>query len=329
MPADSWPRCCRAKRPKYVSRATSRPGAWMPKTPHIRRVRPLVGGARSLELDRRSSVEPAGRRPIAPVAPSPSSADQSSGRHATTACPPPSPNHATASCAPARRSAPSPRPERAARPARRRARRRPRRGPRQQRGRRARGSGRARSRRRVAAEAAGRQARRGSAPGTRSRRARARARRRRRPRRPRASRRGTSRTSGTSPTQPTTGVGWIARAVGLVVERDVSGHDRNAERLAGARHALDRLGQLPGDLGPLRIAEVEAVGDGERPAAGAGDVSRRLEDGERAAGPRVERGERAPRRRARPPGRACDGRRRRTAASSPGRRTVREPTRWS
>ena len=27
MPADSWPRCCSAKRPKYVSRATSRSGA--------------------------------------------------------------------------------------------------------------------------------------------------------------------------------------------------------------------------------------------------------------------------------------------------------------
>jgi len=26
MPADSWPRCCSAKRPKYVMRATSRCG---------------------------------------------------------------------------------------------------------------------------------------------------------------------------------------------------------------------------------------------------------------------------------------------------------------
>src|SRR5262245_43428366 len=35
IPADSWPRCCSAWRPKYVSRATSRSGARMPNTPHI------------------------------------------------------------------------------------------------------------------------------------------------------------------------------------------------------------------------------------------------------------------------------------------------------
>src|SRR3954453_11007620 len=33
MPADSWPRCWRAYRPKYVSFATSSPGAQTPKTP--------------------------------------------------------------------------------------------------------------------------------------------------------------------------------------------------------------------------------------------------------------------------------------------------------
>src|SRR5947208_6821875 len=34
IPADSCPRCCWAKRPKYVSRATSSPGAHTPKSPH-------------------------------------------------------------------------------------------------------------------------------------------------------------------------------------------------------------------------------------------------------------------------------------------------------
>ena len=77
-------------------------------------------------------------------------------------------------------------------------------------------------------------------------------------------------------------------AVRLVVERDVARDDRDAERLARGRHALDRLGQLPGDLRLLGVAEVEAVGDRERLAAGAGDVARRLEHGQRAAGVRVE-----------------------------------------
>src|SRR3954451_7798287 len=33
MPADSWPRCWSAYRPKYASFATSSPGAQTPKTP--------------------------------------------------------------------------------------------------------------------------------------------------------------------------------------------------------------------------------------------------------------------------------------------------------
>ena len=60
---------------------------------------------------------------------------------------------------------------------------------------------------------------------------------------------------------------------------------------AAPRDPLDRLGELPGDLGLLRVAEVEAVGEPERLAAGAGDVARRLEHGERAAGARCERGD--------------------------------------
>src|ERR1700676_3858907 len=37
MPADSWPRCCRAYRAKYDRRDTSWPGAYSPNTPHSSR----------------------------------------------------------------------------------------------------------------------------------------------------------------------------------------------------------------------------------------------------------------------------------------------------
>ena len=86
--------------------------------------------------------------------------------------------------------------------------------------------------------------------------------------------------------------------------------------------------ELPGDLALLRVAEVEAVGEPERLAAGAGDVPRRLEHGGRAAGARVERAD--PAGAVERDGEAAErGPSRSTAASSPGRRTVREPTRWS
>src|SRR3546814_2759851 len=45
--------------------------------------------------------------------------------------------------------------------------------------------------------------------------------------------------------------------VRLVVEGDVAGDDGHAERLAGERHAFDHLGELPGDLRLLRVAEVQ------------------------------------------------------------------------
>ena len=70
------------------------------------------------------------------------------------------------------------------------------------------------------------------------------------------------------------GVDRAGRA--LVVEGDVAAGDRGAERAAGVADAAARLPELEEDLGLLRIAEVEAVGDAERPGAGAGDVARRL-----------------------------------------------------
>ena len=111
---------------------------------------------------------------------------------------------------------------------------------------------------------------------------------------------GTARTSVDEPDAADDGRRVDRAAVGLVVERHVPGDDRNAQRLAGLRHPLDRLGELPGDLALLGVAEVEAVGEPERLAAGAGDVARRLEHGERAACSRLERADPARGRRARP-----------------------------
>src|SRR5581483_12099825 len=59
---------------------------------------------------------------------------------------------------------------------------------------------------------------------------------------------------------------------GPVVERDVARDDGDPERLRRERDPLDRLRELPPDLGLLRVAEVEAVGERERLASGAGDV---------------------------------------------------------
>ena len=64
----------------------------------------------------------------------------------------------------------------------------------------------------------------------------------------------------------------------LVVEADVAAGDRHGERAAGGADAFNRPGELPHDLRPLRVAEIQAVGGAERPAAGAGDVARRFSD---------------------------------------------------
>ena len=84
---------------------------------------------------------------------------------------------------------------------------------------------------------------------------------------------------GSSPTRPTTGVGKIGPGARLVVERDVAADDRDRERAAGVREAGDRARELPGDVGLLRVAEVEAVGEPERLGADAGEVGAALEHG--------------------------------------------------
>ena len=57
---------------------------------------------------------------------------------------------------------------------------------------------------------------------------------------------------------------------------------------AGFGHAADRLLELVVDVEALRVAEVQAVRDGDRRRAGADDVARRLGDGDGAAGVGVE-----------------------------------------
>ena len=64
-----------------------------------------------------------------------------------------------------------------------------------------------------------------------------------------------------------------AAAVGLVVERDVAGHDREVEILAGLADAAHAADELAHDFGPFGIAEIEIVGDRQRPAADGGDVA--------------------------------------------------------
>ena len=77
---------------------------------------------------------------------------------------------------------------------------------------------------------------------------------------------------------------------GLVVEADVAAGDRQAELAAAVGQAADGLGELPHDLGLLRGAEVQAVGDGERLGAGDGDVAVGLGQVQLRAGVRVEPG---------------------------------------
>ena len=74
----------------------------------------------------------------------------------------------------------------------------------------------------------------------------------------------------------------------LVVERHVARHDRRPQSRASIGDSEASLFELPQDLRPLRIAEVEAVAHRERLAAHAAYVARRFRDGMRSAEPRLE-----------------------------------------
>src|SRR5262249_59328007 len=75
------------------------------------------------------------------------------------------------------------------------------------------------------------------------------------------------------------------------VEADVPGDDRYLQLPARGGQAPGRFRELPQDLRPLGIAEVEAIGEAERLAADARDVSSALGDGQPRAFEWVEEDE--------------------------------------
>ncbi len=75
----------------------------------------------------------------------------------------------------------------------------------------------------------------------------------------------------------------------LVVEAHVAPDDGKGQGAAGLGHPVDALGELPHDLGVLRVAEVEAVDDRDRGGADAGQVGHALGHHQRRAHARVER----------------------------------------
>ena len=62
-------------------------------------------------------------------------------------------------------------------------------------------------------------------------------------------------------------------AIGLVVERDIARDDGEGQRPARLGHALDAADEFAHDLRSLGIAEIQAVGDGERLGAGGGEIA--------------------------------------------------------
>ena len=134
-------------------------------------------------------------------------------------------------------------------------------------------------------------------------------------------------TSSSTPRPPIAGRGQDRAALGLVVEADIAGHDREVERLAGRRHAADGGGELPHDLGLFGVAEIHVVGDRQRPGADRGHVAPGLGHRLRAAHPRGRRGSSAACSRWSGPAPAAESSSLTTAASAaPGRFTVWPPT---
>src|SRR5690606_20838620 len=66
----------------------------------------------------------------------------------------------------------------------------------------------------------------------------------------------------------------------LVVTRNTSSRHRVVERTARIPHSADRLLERPVHLRLIGIAKIQAVRDGDGPAAGAYDIARRLGNGD-------------------------------------------------
>ena len=74
----------------------------------------------------------------------------------------------------------------------------------------------------------------------------------------------------------------------LVVEADVAANHRDTERLARLGHAIDGFRELPHHCGALRVAEVQAVDQCNRPRTRAGDIEGRFRHYEAGPCTRVE-----------------------------------------
>src|SRR5687768_10721040 len=82
-------------------------------------------------------------------------------------------------------------------------------------------------------------------------------------------------------------------AFGFVVQADVAAGYRGRECAAGIADPAHGFRDLPHDLRPLWIAEVQVIGGADWFATGAGDIARRLSDGQHRALVRVEKTEAA------------------------------------
>ncbi len=90
------------------------------------------------------------------------------------------------------------------------------------------------------------------------------------------------------PDEPHSGRRVDGLAEALVVEAHVAAGHGDPERLARVRHAANRLVERVEDLGLLGVAEVEAVGDCRRLAAGARHVARGFDQRYLSAHVRIE-----------------------------------------
>ena len=77
-------------------------------------------------------------------------------------------------------------------------------------------------------------------------------------------------------------------SLALVVQADVAADDRNFQHPAGPRHSPDALLQLIVNFGTFRVAEIQAVGQGQRLRPHAGKVAANLGYGDLSSPVRVE-----------------------------------------
>ena len=64
-----------------------------------------------------------------------------------------------------------------------------------------------------------------------------------------------------------------AAPIGFVVKRDIAGNDGKIERATRRAHAFQTTDKLPHNLGPFRIAEIQAIGNGKRRSTGGTDIA--------------------------------------------------------